>query len=163
AVLVGKTAGHGDALFAWLILFASFSWALGSVYARGKEHRTFTASLEMIGGGLLSLVVGLALGEASRVDVGAVSRESLLGMLWLITAGAMVGYSAYAYAVRTLPTAIVATYGYVNPVVAVILGATLLHERVTWTLLAGGAAVILSVCSILAGSRRASEEVIVQS
>ena len=59
-------------------------------------------------------------------------------MLWLITAGAMVGYSAYAYAVRALPTAIVATYGYVNPVVAVILGAIVLRERVTWTLLAGG-------------------------
>jgi drug/metabolite transporter (DMT)-like permease len=156
ALLVGKIAGQGDALFAWLIVLASFSWALGSVYARGNEHRTFTASLEMIAGGVMSLAVGLAIGEASSLRVGAISHESLWGMLWLITAGAMVGYSAYAYAVRTLPTATVATCGYVNPVVAVILGATLLHERVTWTLLAGGAAVIVSVVLILAGSHRPS-------
>jgi len=70
-------------------------------------------------------------------------------MLWLITAGAMVGYSAYAYIVRTLPVATVATYGYVNPVVAVMLGALILHEPVTWNVVAGGAAVIASVLLIL--------------
>jgi len=65
----------------------------------------------------------------------------------------MLGYSAYAYAVRTLPTTTVATYGYVNPVVAVILGALILREPVTWNIVAGGAAVIASVVLILlAGS-----------
>jgi len=73
-------------------------------------------------------------------------------MLWLIVGGAMIGYTAYAYAVRTLPTATVATYGYVNPIVAVILGAIVLHEPVTWRVLAGGAAVLLSVILILLGS-----------
>ena len=82
-------------------------------------------------------------------------------MVWLITAGAMLGYSAYAYAVRTLPTATVATYGYVNPVVAVILGASLLHEPVTWNIVAGGAAVIASVVLILLGSASQSPNEIV--
>ena len=62
-------------------------------------------------------------------------------MLWLVVGGAMIGYSAFAYVVRTLPTTTVATYGYVNPVVAVILGALVLGEPVTWRILAGGAAV----------------------
>jgi drug/metabolite transporter (DMT)-like permease len=162
-VLVGNLSRGGEALFAFLILLASLSWALGSVYARGNPPRTFTSSLEMLVGGAVSIAVGLAAGEWSHLRLAAISPASLSGMLWLITAGAMLGYSAYAYAVRTLPTATVATYAYVNPVVAVILGILVLGERVSWTLLAGGAAVVLSVVLILAGSRRTSEEVIAQT
>lgn len=149
--LVGKSPARGDALMAGLILLSSFAWAAGSVYARSTTHHPLTASLEMIVGGALSVIVGLALGEASHVHVGAIAPESLWGMLWLIVGGAMIGYSAFAYAVRTLPTATVATYGYVNPVVAVILGALVLREPVTWRLLAGGALVIASVVLILLG------------
>ena len=94
------------------------------------------------------------------MHVSAIAPESLWGMLWLIVGGAMIGYSAFAYALRTLPTATVATYGYVNPVVAVILGAIVLHEPVTWRLLAGGAAVIVSVALILLGNRHTGEEAV---
>jgi len=153
ALLVGKGAGHADTLFAGIILIASVAWAAGSIYARGNEHRAITASLEMTIGGAISIVVGLLLGEASHLRIAAISGPSLWGMAWLISAGAMLGYSAYAYAVRTLPTTTVATYGYVNPVVAVILGALILREPVTWNIVAGGAAVIASVVLILlAGS-----------
>lgn len=160
AALVGKSPARSDALMAGLMLFSSFAWAAGSVYARGTTHHQLTASLEMIVGGALSVVVGLALGEASHVHVMAIAPESLWGMLWLIVGGAMIGYSAFAYAVRTLPTATVATYGYVNPVVAVILGAIVLREPVTWRLLVGGAAVIVSVVLILLGSRETAEEAV---
>ncbi len=149
ALLVGKGAGHADLLFAGIILIASVSWAAGSIYARGNAHTPITASLEMTIGGAISLVVGLLLGEASHLRIAAISVPSLWGMAWLITAGAMLGYSAYAYAVRTLPTTTVSTYGYVNPVVAVILGAAILHEPVTWNIVAGGAAVVASVVLIL--------------
>jgi drug/metabolite transporter (DMT)-like permease len=152
ALLVGKGAGHADLVFAGIILIASISWAAGSIYARGNEHSPITASLEMTIGGAISILVGLLLGEASHLRIAAISAPSLWGMVWLITAGAMLGYSAYAYAVRTLPTPTVATYGYVNPVVAVILGASILHEPVTWNIAAGGAAVIASVVLILVGS-----------
>lgn len=159
-VLVGNLSRGGDALFALLILLASLSWALGSVYARGKPHRTFTASLEMLVGGAVSIAVGLAAGEWSHLRIAAISPDSLWGMLWLITAGAMLGYSAYAYAVRALPTATVATYAYVNPIVAVVLGILILGERVSWTLLAGGTAIVASVALILSGSRQTPEEVL---
>ncbi|HEY1883306.1 MAG TPA: EamA family transporter [Candidatus Cybelea sp.] len=158
AVLVGRGAGHANALFAGLILLASLSWALGSVFVGREHHHPFTASLEMSIGGALCIVVGLASGEASQLHVAAISAASLWGMLWLITGGALVGYSAYAYVVRVLPTATVATYGYVNPIVAVILGALVLGERVTWNVLLGGVAVVLSVILILLGSRDVSEE-----
>ncbi len=148
-MLAGKHSGHVDALFAWLIVVASLAWAAGSIYARGKDHRPTTASLEMVIGGLSCIAVGLLTGEASRLDLHAVAAASLWGMAWLITGGAMVGYSAFAYAVRRLPTATVATYAYVNPIVAVILGAAVLHERITLSVVAGGAALVASVILIL--------------
>lgn len=158
ALLVGRGAGNADAFFSSVIIFASISWAAGSIYARGKEHRRLTAAFEMLAGGALCIVVGLATGEASQLRIDAVSAASLWGMVWLITGGAMVGYSAYAYALRTLPVATVATYAYVTPVVAVILGALILREPVTWNVVAGGSAVVASVVLILIGNRRAAQE-----
>jgi len=154
AFLVGKSSLHADLPMAALILFSSFAWAAGSVYARDTPHHVLTAPLEMTIGGAVSILAGLAFGETSRVHVGTITPESLWGMLWLVFGGAMVGYTAFAYAVRRLPTTTVATYGYVNPVVAVILGAVVLGEPVTWRIVAGGAAVVVSVALILLGSRR---------
>jgi drug/metabolite transporter (DMT)-like permease len=154
AFLVGKSSLHADLLMAALILFSSFAWSVGSVYARDTPHHALTAPLEMTIGGAVSILAGLALGETSRLHLGAITQESLWGMLWLVFGGAIVGYSAFAYTVRRLPTTTVATYGYVNPVVAVILGAVVLGEPVTWRIVAGGAAVVVSVALILLGSRR---------
>jgi drug/metabolite transporter (DMT)-like permease len=158
ATLVGKGAGHVNLLYASLLVFGSISWAAGSIYARGKDHGPLTASLEMFIGGVIATIVAVALGEASHLNLAAVTSESIWGLLWLITGGAMVGYSAFAYAVRTLPTATVATYAYVNPVVAVILGATILHEPVTWNIVIGGAAVVVAVVVTLVGNRLAAQE-----
>jgi drug/metabolite transporter (DMT)-like permease len=158
AMLVGRMSGHADVLLAGLIVLASIAWAAGSIYLRGKDTGPFSASFEMIAGGVFCVVVGLFVGESSRLHIHAISAASLWGMVWLITGGAMAGYSAFAYAVRTLPTATVATYAYVNPVVAVVLGALILREPVTWNIVAGGAAVVASVVLILLGTRGAPEE-----
>jgi drug/metabolite transporter (DMT)-like permease len=157
ATLVGKGAGHADLLFAGVIMVAAISWAAGSVYASEDASHPMTASLEMTIGGFLCLIVAVLIGEVSHVRLQAIAPASLWGMAWLITGGAMIGYSAFAYAVRTLPMTSVATYGYVNPIVAVILGAIILHEPVTWNVLTGGAAVIVSVVLILVGSRPRGE------
>ncbi len=154
-VLVGQQSGRTNVLYATLILVGSVAWALGSIYSRStKNHHPLTAPLEMTIGGFVAVGVGLALGEASHLSFAAISAQSLYGMLWLITGGALAGYTAYTYIVHNLPASTVATYGYVNPIVAVILGAAVLHEPVTWSVIAGGAAVILSVVVILVGNRR---------
>jgi drug/metabolite transporter (DMT)-like permease len=160
ATLVGRGAGNANVLFASIIMIASSAWAAGSVYARDKDHGPMTASLEMFAGGVLCIIVGLLAGEASHFRVRAISPQSIWGMVWLITGGAMLGYSSYAYALRALPVATVATTSYVNPVVAVILGAMVLREPVTWNILAGGVAVVGCVVLILIGNRQASEELI---
>ncbi len=158
ALLVGEQSGRANGALAAAILFGSFCWALGTVYARGTSHHSLTAPLEMVIGGVVAVAVGLALGEAKHFELAAVTAQSWYGMLWLITGGAMVGYTAYSYIVRTLPAPTVATYAYVNPVVAVLLGVLLLREPVTWNLVAGGAAIVLSVAVILIGNRRLEVE-----
>jgi drug/metabolite transporter (DMT)-like permease len=158
--LVGKSASRADVLLSALLLVASLSWAAGSIYASGGKHHPLTASLEMTLGGIFSSIVGLALGEAEHFKLAAVTEQSIWGMLWLITAGAMLGYSAYAYAVRTLPALTVATYAYVNPIVAVILGLLILREPVTWNVVAGGAAIVVSVVLVLLGSPKTAEEAV---
>ena len=153
ALLVGRPAAQSDALYMVLLLVSAFSWALGSVYARGTEHHPLAAPLEMFTGGVLAVIVGLCLGESSHLNLAAVSLQSWLGMLWLIIGGALAGYTAFAFILRTLPAATVATFNYVNPVVAVLLGVTFLHEPMTWNVAAGGVAVIASVVVILWGNR----------
>jgi drug/metabolite transporter (DMT)-like permease len=110
-------------------------------------------ALEMLAGGVMLCLAGIATGEGRGLHVTQLPVPAIVGWLWLVIAGAMVAYSAYAYAVRTLPTNIVATYAYVNPIVAVFLGALLLKESLTWNVLGGGAAIVLSVITIMLGNR----------
>lgn len=154
--LVGLRFGSIPVVPALIVLGASFAWAAGSVYARRKSHGDGNAlfpAIEMLLGGLMLLVVAALSGEMSHVRLDAISNASVLGFLWLVGPGAIVGYSAYGYAVRMLPTQITATYAYVNPVVAVFLGALLAGEAITANVLIGGAAVVVSVIAILLGRR----------
>ena len=158
ALLVGEQSGHANGLYAGLILFGSFAWAFGTIFARSTTHHPLTVPLEMIFGGLVAIGVGLSLGETSAFSLAQVSAQSWYGMLWLITGGAMIGYTAYAFIVRTLPAPTVATYAYVNPIVAVLLGVLLAREPVTWNVVAGGIAVVISVAVILIGNRRLEQD-----
>jgi drug/metabolite transporter (DMT)-like permease len=158
AVLIGWRGG--DAInvgSAALVLVASVSWALGSVYARRvplPRHPLVVTSLEMMAGGVVMLVAAAAAGELGRFDVGAISTASLLGWLWLIVPGSMAGFTAYVYANNTLPNDVVATYAYVNPVIAVLLGVLIGRESFSMNLLAGGAIIVSSVAIIVSGHRR---------
>jgi drug/metabolite transporter (DMT)-like permease len=154
--LVGAPAAHGSLPAAILVLVGSCAWAVGSVYARrnSAQHlNPILPALEMFAGGIMLSVAGIATGELHYVNFAQLPVPAVVGWIWLVVAGAMIAYSAYAYAVRTLPTNIVATYAYVNPIVAVILGAVLLKESLTWNVLAGGAAIVLSVITIMLGNR----------
>jgi drug/metabolite transporter (DMT)-like permease len=110
---------------------ASASWALGSVfYKRHPSHTSpyVASSLQMLAGGTFVTLVGLALGEAPRWQMTPAGVGSLA---YLALFGSIIGYSAYAYALRHAPATIVGTYAYVNPVVAVLLGWMILDEPVT--------------------------------
>ena len=112
------------------LTFASASWALGSVYA--KRHPTQAspymgaAFQMMVGGGVMALV-GSVLGEWPAWHF---TPRGLGAMAYLVVFGSILGYSAYTYALRHASATIVGTYAYVNPIIAVLLGALLLHETV---------------------------------
>jgi len=113
------------------LTLASSSWAWGSVYF--KRHPSDTspyvaASVQMIAGGATVAIVGLILGEGAAWHF---TQTGMLAMAYLAVFGSIIGFTAYVYALRHAPATIVGTYAYVNPVIAVILGALVLHEPVT--------------------------------
>jgi drug/metabolite transporter (DMT)-like permease len=111
---------------------ACVGWAIGSSYARkrGRGHASTenvlaTAAFEMLFGGIALLVVSMALHETARLTF---SPRTAGALLYLIFVGAIGGFSAYAYALKHLPVATVSLYAYVNPIIAVVLGALILSE-----------------------------------
>lgn len=162
-LLVGPGAlGSGervDPLGAGALLFASLSWAAGSIYSR---HTVLPArplqatAMQMLAGGVLLLIAALAAGEPARLDVAAISSRSVLATLYLIVFGSFVGYSAYVWLLRVSTPARVSTYAYVNPLVAVLLGWGLAGEPLTRRMLIAAAVIVAGVALItLSGGKRA--------
>ena len=113
------------------LTFASASWSVGSVYAKRRPTEVspyMGAAIQMIVGGAFVALVGSALGEWRSWHL---SAKGFGAMAYLVVFGSILGYSAYAYALRHASATIVGTYAYVNPVIAVLLGWLLLAEPIT--------------------------------
>ena len=145
----------GIALWSLLTLVAaSFCWALGSFLSpRAPLPRDVlvTAAAEQVLGGLVLLVIGFAAGET--LDVGAWSGRSLGGFAYLVTAGSLLAFTAYAWLLHNAPISTVATYAFVNPVVAVLLGWWLLSEELTAAMLIAAVVIVASVALVVRTER----------
>jgi drug/metabolite transporter (DMT)-like permease len=133
-----------------LVVCAAFSWALGSFVSRKlplPPNALLSTSVQMTGGAITMLVAGLALGEASDVHPDRFSTDSLIAFAYLIFIGSLVAYKAYVWLLQHAPISKVATYAYVNPVIAIFLGWWILSEKVTTTTLAGAAVIVASVAA----------------
>ena len=161
ALLVGPIDASGlDPVGAALCLGASLSWAAASLYSRHAPLPTRTAvstAMQMIAGGGALLVAGVAHGELARIDPASFSRASLAAVLYLVVAGSLLAFSAYAWLLRAAPTSLVATYAYVNPVVAVLLGWMLADEPVTPRMAVAGTVIVVAVALIASGHRAHSK------
>ncbi len=145
-------AGSVDRVGALAIVGGALAWALGSLYSRGAplpRRPIVAAGLGSLCGGLLLVLASVATGELGDA---VVSTDAVLGLVYLIVVGSVVGFTAYVWLLRVAPTSLVATYAYVNPVVAVILGWALLGEEVTPQMLAAGAAIVVAVALIVRAS-----------
>lgn len=133
------------------LLFASFSWASGSVFSRQMPrhpHGGLATSMEMATAGAMLLPLSWVTGDIARFDAHAASPASWWSLAYLIVFGSLLGFSAYAWLLRVSTPAKVATYAYVNPVVAVALGWAFAGERLTvGTMLA--AVIILSAVVLI--------------
>lgn len=132
-------------------------WACGSLYAQ-RAHvakQAFTAiAMEMVAGGLLLGIVGLLFGEASHTHLNHVSGASLFAFIYLIVFGSLIAYSAYIWLLHHVSITAVSTYAYVNPLVAVVLGALVLGEAVTWLTAIAGLMIVAAVALILSSRAR---------
>ncbi|HET7747141.1 MAG TPA: EamA family transporter, partial [Vicinamibacteria bacterium] len=138
-------AGHWPAVIGLQV--ATLAWATGTLYAQSVPRRLplfSAAAVEMVAGGLALVVQSLLLGE-SWAAFRTASWEAWLSILYLVVFGSLIGFTAFAYCINELPAPVVGTYAYVNPVVAVALGALFLQERVSESLIAGGLLVLVSV------------------
>lgn len=160
AVLVGVPIGGSASPIGagTLILIAgSLSWAAGSIYSRGAnlpDDSLLFTGMQMLAGGAMLTVAGLALGEAGAVHLAAISPASWVAFSYLVIFGGVIGFSAYLWVIRNAPTPLVSTYAYVNPVVAVVLGWAILHEELTLRTIVAGAIIVASVAWIVARSRK---------
>jgi len=140
----------------WLVLLASLGWATGT-FATTRlpvpPNPLALAAVQMLTGGVILLVAGTALGE--RLDVTAVTTSAWVAWTYLSLVVTLGAFSAYAYALASLPVSTVATYAYVNPVIAVALGVFVVGERFTALQLAGAAVVLLAVVLVVSAERPA--------
>ncbi len=144
--------GPVDTVGALVALCSAGCWAAGSLYSRGAplpRDPIVSAGLASLAGGVLLAVVAAGRGELATLDLAAVSGESLGGVAYLVVVGSLVGFSAYVWLLRAAPISRVATYAYVNPVIAVVLGWALLAEEFTAPMLAAGAAIVVAVAMIV--------------
>jgi drug/metabolite transporter (DMT)-like permease len=151
-------ASRGDGVVligAIVLILASLSWAIGSVYSQqaAMPRSAFVATgVEMLAGGALLLIAGALTGELTEVDVAAISTRSWIAFAYLTTVGSLVGFTAYIWLLKVEPPSRVATYAYVNPVVAVFLGWALAGEELSLrTMLA--AAIIIAAVAIITTAR----------
>lgn len=136
---------------AGVVLLASLAWAGGSVYASRRPIQASTsmaAGMQMMAGGGLLLLLALVTGDLKRLNLAAASWVSLSAFAYLLVFGSLVGFTAYSWLLRHVTTARAATYAYVNPVVAVLLGWSLAHEPLTPRMLVAAAVIVGSVVLI---------------
>ncbi len=155
--LLLRPGGGGNHAAMFAVLLSPLCWASGSLYARRADlpaNTILSTGLEMLLGGAVLLVAGLVRGEAARLHLAAFSTSSVVAFVYLVFVGSIVGYSSYIFILRALPTAVVATYAYVNPLVAVILGALVLGEVVRGQTLVAGAVIVAAVALILSQPTR---------
>ena len=157
ALLIGPVETSGiDPLGAAACLLASFSWGAASLYSRHAKlpkRTSVSTSMQMLTGGVWMALAGILGGELADVNPATFSSASLGALLYLIGAGSLLAFTAFAWLIRHAPTPLVATYAYVNPIVAVALGWALADEPITPRMLVAGAIIIGAVVLIASGHR----------
>ncbi len=154
AMLVLPSGGANGASMAGLLtlVVASGSWASGSFFSSRlplpRDPFVSTAA-QMVCGGLVCVLAGGIAGEASGLAISEFSGASLAGLAYLVTVGSLFAFTAYVWLLQNAPISKVATYAYVNPVIAIFLGWLILSESITTSILVGAAVIVSSVAFIV--------------
>jgi len=164
-ILVGPSQFAGaqrvDPIGAGVLVFAACSWAIGSVLSRHVKLPSaglLTTGMEMLCGGVSLLIFGSLMGDWGRLHLSQVSMKSIVSLGYLVVFGSLVGFTAYMWLLKHTEPARAATYAYVNPIVAVILGWLFAKEPLSWRTALAAAVIVTGVVFITRGSRRPAEK-----
>ncbi len=154
AILIAPGHAQGAPLLGLLALvLGAFSWAAGSVLSGRvprSESLVLASGMQLLTGGAVLAIVGLALGEAGRVDAGVLAPRPLLGFAFMVVASSLLGFTAYMWLLRVTTPARAGTYAFVNPVVALFVGSFIggetLEARTLWAslVIVAGVAIIVA-------------------
>ena len=157
--LLVRPGGGVDVAAALTLLATTGGWAAGSLYARGAplpESPLLAASMQMLCASVLLTIAGLAFGEGGQLHADVFAPKPVAAWIYLVAVGSLIAFSAYAWLLKNVRISIVATYAFVNPVVAVALGTLFLGERITLSTVVAGASIVVAVVLIVTGGERAA-------
>ncbi len=150
-----------DPLGVGLVILAGLAWAAGSTYASRAtlpKSGVLATGMEMLAGGAALVVAGALLGEVGRTDVSTFSTSSIVAFAYLVIFGSIVVLTAYTWLLANVPVTTVGTYAYVNPIVAVALGALILSEPITPRSVIAAVLIIGAVIAMVSGRPREAVE-----
>jgi len=153
AVMTSEALGQASGT-AKILLLAPVGWALGSLLTKKlpQPPGLMSAAAQMLGGGLVSTLAALSLGE--RLPSGPLDSRSVLAFFYLVFVGSIVAFSAYSYLLRNARPSLATSYAYVNPGIAIVLGALLGGETITLSTVIGGGLVVAAVALIVRGAKQ---------
>jgi drug/metabolite transporter (DMT)-like permease len=155
--LLVRPGGGVDVVAALTLIGTTGAWAAGSLYARGAplpKSPLLSAAMQMLTASVMLGISGLALGEGGQIHADAFSAKPLAAWTYLVLVGSLVAFSAYGWLLKNVRISVVSTYAFVNPVVAVALGALFLSEEITASTLVAGASIVAAVVLIVTGGER---------
>jgi drug/metabolite transporter (DMT)-like permease len=161
-ILIGPSAFGGAGAFEPLalaaILFSPIAWSSGSLFSSHRatlpRQPLVATGAQMFTGGLVLMGMSVVSGELVGFRIEAVSSDSVIATVYLTVIGSLLAFTAYGWLLRVAPLPLIATYAYVNPVVAVILGAVVLSEPIELRTLVAGAVIIVAVAIIVTARGR---------
>jgi drug/metabolite transporter (DMT)-like permease len=140
------------------LIVSPMAWAAGSLFsahrARLPRDPFQTTAMQMLAGAAVLGIAAILSGELASFRPETVSGDSLVALVYLTAIGSLVAFTAFAWVLRQAPLPLIATYAFVNPVVAVILGAVILHEAVTPIQLVAGAVIVVGVALLILSRNR---------
>jgi drug/metabolite transporter (DMT)-like permease len=161
ALLVGPAQLGGservNPLGAAVLVIASLAWACGSLYSKHGQMPSspmLGVAMQSFAGGVILLIAGLFAGEFHGLHLGALSLRSWLALGYLIVFGSGIGFSAYIYILHKSTATRVATYAFVNPVVALFLGWLIASETITLRTILAAAVILTAVILVITAPHR---------
>jgi drug/metabolite transporter (DMT)-like permease len=151
-VLPGDRPEGAPLGWSMIVIAAAVLWASGSFAAnrvdRPGDVLTATSWQMLIGGGAM-VAVGVAVGELGELDIAEISADAWAAFIFLVFIGSIAAFTAYNWLLRHVAISTVATYAFVNPVIAVFLGWAILSEEITGFVIAGTAVIVASVAFVV--------------